>query len=97
MLPNVPPAEARVSGIRQHHGLAACADFMSAAGTLFRSHCEAVRRCSLYAKPPTFFLRIGKAQEPGGVQTFRPEPSVERLDERVIRHDAVGAPFSGLR
>src|SRR3546814_1340717 len=30
------------------------------------------------------FRRIGKVQEPMGVQAFRPQPAVERLDERVV-------------
>jgi hypothetical protein len=30
------------------------------------------------------FLRVGKGQEAAGVQTFRPQPTVERLDEGVV-------------
>ena len=30
------------------------------------------------------FAGVGKGEEPVGVQAFRPEPSVERLDERIV-------------
>jgi hypothetical protein len=38
---------------------------------------------------------IGQRQEPRGVQALGSQPGVERLDERVIQHDAAGAFISG--
>ena len=37
--------------------------------------------------PPsfTFMLGIGQAQEPVGIETLRPDPTVERFSKRIVR------------
>ena len=85
VLPNMLSAVVRVSALRSHTRADYVRRFHERGWAVVPYRAMWPVRIVVSTPSLQLFCRIRKAQEPMGVQTFRPELAVEGFDEAVVR------------